>query len=111
MFEGGTIPLSFHLVDTQLNTTGAVLHVYERTGSLKYGEVEVGQDQDRHRGLNLAEMELENQTAASELDFLAFGFKDVTADPFFTGSSLAMMTDEEFIHGLSQRLQEYGSAK
>ena len=44
LFEGGTIPCSFRLVDTQLNTTGAVLHVYERAGGLKYGEVEVGQE-------------------------------------------------------------------
>ncbi len=44
LFGEGTIPRSFHLVDTQLNTTGAVLHVYERAGDLKYGEVEVGQE-------------------------------------------------------------------
>ena len=44
LFGKGTIPRSFHLVDTQLNTTGAVLHVYERTGGLKYGVVEVGQE-------------------------------------------------------------------
>jgi dihydrofolate reductase len=44
LFGEGTIPRSFHLVDTQLNTTGAVLHVYERLGGLKYGEVEVGQE-------------------------------------------------------------------
>ena len=44
LFGGGTIPRSFRLVDTQLNTTGAVLHVYERADGLKYGEVEVGQE-------------------------------------------------------------------
>ena len=44
LFGEGTIPRSFRLVDTQLNTTGAVLHVYERVGGLKYGEVEVGQE-------------------------------------------------------------------
>lgn len=44
LFGEGTIPRSFRLVDTQLNTTGAVLHVYERMGGLKYGEVEVGQE-------------------------------------------------------------------
>ena len=44
LFGEGTIPRSFSLVDTQLNTTGAVLHVYERAGGLKYGEVEVGQE-------------------------------------------------------------------
>jgi dihydrofolate reductase len=44
LFGDGAIPRSFRLVETQLNTTGAVLHVYERTGDLKYGEVEVGQE-------------------------------------------------------------------
>jgi dihydrofolate reductase len=44
LFGEGTIPRSFRLVDTQHNTTGAVLLVYERLGGLKYGEVEVGQD-------------------------------------------------------------------
>jgi dihydrofolate reductase len=44
LFEGGTLPRSFRLVDTQFNTMGAVLHVYERAGGLKYGEVEVGQE-------------------------------------------------------------------
>ena len=44
LFGEGTIPRSFRLVDTQLATTGAVLHVYERAGDLKYGEVEVGQE-------------------------------------------------------------------
>jgi dihydrofolate reductase len=44
LFGEGTIPASFRLVDTQQTTTGAVLHVYERAGGLKYGEVEVGQE-------------------------------------------------------------------
>jgi len=44
LFGQGTIPASFRLVDTQLATTGAVLHVYERAGDLRYGEVEVGQE-------------------------------------------------------------------
>jgi dihydrofolate reductase len=44
LFAEGTIPASFRLVDTQLATTGAVLHVYERAGDLRYGEVEVGQE-------------------------------------------------------------------
>jgi hypothetical protein len=44
LFGEGTIPRSFRLADTQLNTTGAVLHVYERVGGLTYGEVEVGQE-------------------------------------------------------------------
>jgi dihydrofolate reductase len=44
LFGEGAIPRSFRLVDTQLNTTGAVLHVYECVGSLNYGEVEVGQE-------------------------------------------------------------------
>ena len=44
LFGKGTIPGSFRLVDTQRTTPGAVLHVYERAGGLKYGEVEVGQE-------------------------------------------------------------------
>jgi dihydrofolate reductase len=44
LFGEGTMARSFRLVDTQLNTAGAVLHVYERAGGLKYGEVEVGQE-------------------------------------------------------------------
>ncbi|TAL38597.1 MAG: dihydrofolate reductase [Spirochaetes bacterium] len=43
LFGEGTIPCSFRLVDTQQITTGAVLHVYERAGGLRYGEVEVGE--------------------------------------------------------------------
>ena len=44
LFAEGTIPGSFRLVDTKLTATGAVLHVYERAGGLRYGEVEVGQE-------------------------------------------------------------------
>lgn len=44
LFAEGAIARSFRLVDTQLATTGAVLHVYERAGDLRYGEVEVGQE-------------------------------------------------------------------
>ena len=44
LFGEGTIPRSFRIVDTQMNTTDAVLHVYERAGGLRYGEVEVGQE-------------------------------------------------------------------
>jgi dihydrofolate reductase len=44
LFGEGTIPVSFRLVDTQQTATGALLHVYERAGGLKYGEVEVGQE-------------------------------------------------------------------
>jgi dihydrofolate reductase len=44
LFGEGTIPRSFSLTDTQQSTTGAVLHVYERAGDLRYGEVEVGQE-------------------------------------------------------------------
>jgi dihydrofolate reductase len=44
LFGEGTIPRRFRLVDTQLATTGAVLHVYERAGDLKYGEYVAGQD-------------------------------------------------------------------
>ena len=44
LFEEGTIPRSLRLVDTEVIKTGAVLHVYERAGDLRYGEVEVGQE-------------------------------------------------------------------
>ena len=44
LFGEGTIPLAFRLVETQQTATGAVLHVYERAGRLKYGEVEVGEE-------------------------------------------------------------------
>lgn len=44
LFGEGTIPRSFRLVDSQQSTTGAVLHVYERVGDIRYGEVEVGQE-------------------------------------------------------------------
>jgi dihydrofolate reductase len=44
LFGEGTIPCSFRLVDTQQTATGAVLHVYERAGGLRYGEVEVDQE-------------------------------------------------------------------
>lgn len=43
LFADGAIPLSFRLVDTQVNSLGAVLHVYERAGALRYGEVDVGE--------------------------------------------------------------------
>jgi dihydrofolate reductase len=44
LFGSGAVPRGFRLVDTTMNTTGAVLHVYERVGDLRYGEVEVGQE-------------------------------------------------------------------
>ena len=44
LFGEGTIPGGFRLSESLVSTTGAVLHVYERAGSLKYGEVEVGQE-------------------------------------------------------------------
>lgn len=44
LFGEGVAPVAFSLVDTQFSTTGAVMHVYERAGDLRYGEVEVGQE-------------------------------------------------------------------
>lgn len=44
LFGEGTLPRAFRLLDMQRTDAGAVLHVYERTGGLAYGEVEVGQD-------------------------------------------------------------------
>jgi dihydrofolate reductase len=44
LFGEGAIPRGFRLVETRAATTGAVLHVYERAGELKYGEFEVGEE-------------------------------------------------------------------
>jgi dihydrofolate reductase len=44
LFGEGAIPRGFRLVETRQSSTGAVLHVYERAGDLRYGEVEVGQE-------------------------------------------------------------------
>jgi dihydrofolate reductase len=44
LFGEGTIPASFRLSATLQTAPGAVLHVYERAGDLKYGEVEVGRE-------------------------------------------------------------------
>jgi dihydrofolate reductase len=44
LFGAGTVPRSFRLVESREIPTGAVLHVYERVGELRYGEVEVGED-------------------------------------------------------------------
>lgn len=42
LFGEGTIPRRFRLVDAERTVAGAVLHVYEREGAPRYGEVEVG---------------------------------------------------------------------
>lgn len=44
LFGEGAVPRAFRLVDTQQTAPGAVLHVYDRVGGLRYGEVEVGQE-------------------------------------------------------------------
>lgn len=44
LFGEGTIPRAFRLVESQETAAGAVLHVFERLGGLKYGEVEVGRE-------------------------------------------------------------------
>jgi dihydrofolate reductase len=44
LFGEGAIPVAFRLVESQQTPAGAVLHVYERAGKLRYGEVEVGQE-------------------------------------------------------------------
>ncbi len=44
LFGEGTIPANLRLVETQVATTGAVLHVYERAGDLQYGTMEVAED-------------------------------------------------------------------
>jgi dihydrofolate reductase len=42
LFGEGTIAGNYRLVDSHLAATGAVLHVYERAGALRQGEMEVG---------------------------------------------------------------------
>lgn len=59
-----------------------------------------------HRGLILAEMELENKADAAAFVLPSFVLKDVTDDPFFSGGNLAAMADEEFSRELSQRLRD-----
>ena len=44
LFGEGTLPRGFRLLESQQTSTGAVLHIYERVGELKYGEVEVGKE-------------------------------------------------------------------
>ena len=61
----------------------------------------------RHQGLILAEVEVEKKADVDELALPSFIIKDVTEDPFFTGGSLVTMTDEEFRHGVSQRLRDH----
>ena len=61
----------------------------------------------RHQGLILAEMEFENESEWSEIVIPLFALKDVTDDLFFTGGNLALMTDEEFRQGLSQRIRDH----
>ena len=61
----------------------------------------------RHQGLILAEMELENKAEVNPFVLPSFVIKEVTDDPFFTGGKLVTMTDEEFKHGLSQRIRDH----
>jgi dihydrofolate reductase len=44
LFGKGAIPRAFRLVESQQTAAGAVLHVYERAGQLRYGEAEVGKE-------------------------------------------------------------------
>lgn len=44
LFGHGSIPRSFRLTESHQTEPGAVLHVYERVGGLRYGEVEVGEE-------------------------------------------------------------------
>jgi len=43
LFAEGAIPLALQLVERDETAPGGVLHVYERAGKLRYGEVEVGE--------------------------------------------------------------------
>ena len=61
----------------------------------------------RHQGLILAEVEVERTTELDDPVLPLFAYKDVTDDPFFSGGNLAVVKDEEFRHGLSQRIHNY----
>jgi CYTH domain-containing protein len=61
----------------------------------------------RHQGLILADRELQQKPGPDEAVLPPFALKDVTEDFFFSGGSLAMMGDEEFRQGLSQRLRDH----
>jgi CYTH domain-containing protein len=61
----------------------------------------------RHQGLILAELEIEGRSELGEFALPLFALKDITDDPFFTGGKLAIMTDEEFRQGLSQRIRDH----
>lgn len=74
---------------------------------LPTGSLSIDVFEGRHLGLILAEMEVREKTGVTGLALPAFVLKDVTDDPFFTGGSLAEMTDEAFRQGLAQRLRAY----
>jgi dihydrofolate reductase len=44
LFAEGAMTASFQLVESRQTTPGAVLHVYERSGRPRYGQVDVGQE-------------------------------------------------------------------
>jgi len=63
----------------------------------------------RHKGLILAELELDGQSGLAEDTLPWFALKEVTDDPFFTGGQLAMMTEQEFSLGLAKRFRDENS--
>ena len=44
LFGEGAVPSTYRLIESDITTTGAALHVYELAGELRHGEVEVGQE-------------------------------------------------------------------
>jgi CYTH domain-containing protein len=58
----------------------------------------------RHRGLILAEREMEAQAKGDEAALPLFALREVTDDPFFLGGNLACLTEEEFRQGFAERL-------
>lgn len=67
--------------------------------------------EERHQGLVLAEMELEQKPIGDALALPFFAVQEVTADPFFAGGNLAVMTDAEFRQGLAQRIRDGREAR
>ena len=56
------------------------------------------------QGLILGEIEGETVAELAAQPFPAFAFKEVTADPFFSGGALAKLTEVEFREAFSQRV-------
>jgi CYTH domain-containing protein len=81
-----------------------ILQKVRRSYRVQSRDFSVDVFEGRHRGLILAELELEVTMPSNDVDLPSFILKEITNDPFFSGGNLAMMTDEEFRQGLRERI-------